>query len=102
MDSARNASDPDVSLFLKQIPFRETHHISGSCIRLSEQLGVPLSALSLEQFQSVCPTFAEDVKDVFNFETSVERRDAAGGTSRRAVKEQIENLKKLLVETAQA
>lgn len=79
-----------------QIPFRETHHISGSCIRLSEQHKVPLSDLTLEQFQSVCPTFDADVKDVFNFETSVERRDAAGGTSRRAVMKQIETLKALL------
>jgi argininosuccinate lyase len=37
---------------------------------------------------------------VFNFETSVERRDAKGGTSRRAVKEQIENLKSKLVEVS--
>jgi argininosuccinate lyase len=85
-----------------QIPFRETHHISGSCIRLSEEHGVPLSQLSLEQFQSVCPTFEADVVDVFNFETSVERRDAVGGTSRRAVVEQIESLKKVLVETSSA
>lgn len=81
-----------------QIPFRETHHISGSCIRLSEQLSVPLSALTLAQFQSVCPTFAEDVKDVFNFETSVERRDAAGGTSRRAVLKQVEELRERLLQ----
>ena len=63
---------------------------------------MPLSDLTLEQFQSVCPTFEADVKDVFNFETSVERRDAAGGTSRRAVKAQIESLKQLLVDTVQA
>lgn len=61
---------------------------------------MPLSGLSLEQFQSVCPTFEADVTDVFNFETSVERRDAAGGTSRRAVREQIESLKKLLLADA--
>ncbi|KAM0788511.1 hypothetical protein ACM66B_001641 [Microbotryomycetes sp. NB124-2] len=92
------ATDLAEYLVRKGIPFRETHHISGSCIRLSEQLGVGLSELSLEQFKSICPTFEEDVKDVFNFETSVERRDAKGGTSRRAVLEQIENLKKLLLE----
>lgn len=57
---------------------------------------MPLSDLTLEQFKSVCPSFEADVKDVFNFETSVERRDAAGGTSRRAVLKQIETLKLLL------
>ncbi|KAK4058502.1 argininosuccinate lyase [Microbotryomycetes sp. JL221] len=108
-DKMKNSLTPDMLatdlaeyLVRKGIPFRETHHISGSCIRLSEQLGVGLSELTLEQFQSICPTFSDDVKDVFNFETSVERRDAAGGTSRRAVLEQIDNLKKLLVETSQS
>ena len=81
----------------RQLPFRETHHISGSCIRLSEQHGVALSQLSLAQFRSVCPAFEADVVDVFDFETSVERRDAKGGTSRRAVLEQIEGLKTALM-----
>lgn len=90
------ATDLAEYLVRKGIPFRETHHISGSCIRLSEDNKVPLSDLTLAQFQSVCPTFSEDVKDVFNFETSVERRDAAGGTSRRAVMVQIASLKNLL------
>lgn len=81
----------------RQIPFRETHHISGSCIRLSEESGVPLSQLTLDQFKSVSPHFGDDVHSVFDFETSVERRDAKGGTSRRAVLEQVESLKNKLV-----
>ena len=93
---ARINSRAILTLRALQIPFRETHHISGSCIRLSEQHGIPLSDLTLEQFKSVCPTFEADVKDVFNFETSVERRDAAGGTSRRSVLQQIDSLRALL------
>jgi argininosuccinate lyase len=46
--------------------------------------------------QSLSPKFDEDVKDVFSFETSVERRDVVGGTSRRAVLEQVETVKKLI------
>ncbi|BGP23147.1 argininosuccinate lyase [Rhodotorula toruloides] len=94
------ATDLAEYLVRRGIPFRETHHISGSCIRLSEQRGVPLSSLSLEDFKSVSPHFGDDVHEVFNFETSVERRDARGGTSRRAVLEQVEALKSKLVESA--
>ncbi|CDR38657.1 RHTO0S03e11848g1_1 [Rhodotorula toruloides] len=94
------ATDLAEYLVRRGIPFRETHHISGSCIRLSEQRGVPLSALSLEDFKSVSPHFGDDVHEVFNFETSVERRDAKGGTSRRAVLEQVEALKSKLVASA--
>lgn len=61
---------------------------------------MPLSALSLDDFKSVSPHFGDDVHEVFDFETSVERRDAKGGTSRRAVLEQVEALKKKLVESA--
>ncbi|KWU43574.1 argininosuccinate lyase [Rhodotorula sp. JG-1b] len=96
------ATDLAEYLVRRGIPFRETHHISGSCIRLSEERGVPLSDLSLDDFKSVSPHFGDDVHDVFNFETSVERRDAKGGTSRRAVLEQIETLKKKLVDSAKA
>lgn len=79
-----------------QIPFRETHHISGSAVRLAEQNKISLSQLTLEQLQGLSSKFEADVKEVFSFETSVERRDVVGGTSKRAVLEQIETVKKVL------
>lgn len=79
-----------------QIPFRETHHISGSAVRLAEESKISLSQLTLEQLQSLSPKFEKDVEEVFSFETSVERRDVVGGTSRRAVLEQIETVKAIL------
>lgn len=82
--------------YVSQTPFRETHHISGSAVRLAEQNKVTLSKLTLEQLQTLSPKFDADVKDVFSFETSVERRDVVGGTSRRAVLEQVETVKKLI------
>lgn len=81
---------------MQQTPFRETHHISGSAVRLAEESKVSLSQLTLEQLQGLSPKFTEDVKDVFSFETSVERRDVVGGTSRRAVKEQIDSVRKVI------
>ena len=91
------ATDLAEYLVRKGVPFRETHHISGACIRLSEEQKVPLSDLSLEQLKGVCPTFGDDVvESVFNYAQSAERRDARGGTSTRGVREQIENLKQAL------
>lgn len=55
-----------------------------------------LSKLSLKELQGLSSKFEEDVRDVFSFETSVERRDVVGGTSRRAVLEQIESVKRVL------
>jgi argininosuccinate lyase len=39
------------------------------------------------------PAFGDDVADVWNFERSVDQRDAAGGSSRRAVLAQIDELR---------
>lgn len=81
---------------LYQMPFRETHHISGRAVALAESLGVQLSDLTLEQYKKLSPLFEEDVVAVFDFEKSVECRNAIGGTSRQTVDRQIEVLRKIL------
>ncbi|KAL9933105.1 hypothetical protein V8E36_007823 [Tilletia maclaganii] len=86
------ATDLADYLVRKGIPFRETHHISGSAVRLSEERNVPLSALTLEDLRGLNPAFEADVEKVWDLEESVERRNAIGGTSRRAVLEQCDRL----------
>ncbi|KAL7008049.1 argininosuccinate lyase [Cystobasidiomycetes sp. EMM_F5] len=90
------ATDLAEYLVRKGIPFRETHHISGSAVRLAEQNKISLSDLTLEQLQGLSPKFEKDVVDVFSFVTSVERRDVVGGTSKRAVLEQIATIRQIL------
>jgi argininosuccinate lyase len=48
-----------------------------------------MSDLSYEQLRSIDPRFEEDVLDVFDFEASVERRNAVGGPAKARVQEQI-------------
>jgi argininosuccinate lyase len=78
------------------VPFREGHHISGRVVALAETTNVPMDALSLEQLKSVDPRFDADVQACLDFERAVELKDAIGGTSKRAVAEQISVLKGLL------
>lgn len=84
------ATDLAEYLVRKGIPFRETHHVSGSAVRLAEQKKITLAEITLQEYQGLSEHFAEDVFEVFNFETSVERKDVKGGTSKRAVLEQID------------
>ncbi|KAJ9132274.1 Argininosuccinate lyase [Pleurostoma richardsiae] len=79
-------------LVRKGVPFRETHHISGRCVALSEQTGTPMNELSYEQLKGVDARFGEDIAEVFNYEKSVEMRSAKGGTSKAKVLEQIKVL----------
>ncbi|RKK64950.1 hypothetical protein BFJ69_g16563 [Fusarium oxysporum] len=46
--------------------------------------------------QAIDSRFPDNIKDVFNYEASVESRNAQGGTSRAGVLEQIEVLKGML------
>ncbi|KAF8470193.1 L-Aspartase-like protein [Kalaharituber pfeilii] len=88
------ATDLADYLVRKGVPFRQTHHISGSAVRLAEQKGCQISELSVQELKGLCDKFEDDVVGVFDFETSVERRAAKGGTARSCVVEQIEEVKR--------
>jgi argininosuccinate lyase len=90
------ATDLADYLVRKGVPFRETHHVAGAAVRTAELQGIPLTELELEDLQKLHHAFAEDVIQVWDFEQSVERREAAGGTSRRAVLAQIEQVQQWL------
>ena len=83
-------------LVRKGVPFRETHHISGRVVALSENSSTPMNKLSIEQIRGVDSRFGEDVLSVFDPEQAVERKSASGGTSKSAVREQIKILRNLL------
>lgn len=81
-----------------QIPFRETHHISGRAVALAEARRCQLNELTLQDFQSLNDRFGDDVLSVFDFEASVERRESIGGTSKKMVERQISVLRAALAQ----
>ena len=83
-------------LVRKGVPFRECHHISGRVVALAEKTNVPMDQLSVQQFKDVDARFDDDVLSCLDYERAVELKDALGGTSRSAVMQQIEVLKKVL------
>ncbi|RLV92943.1 Argininosuccinate lyase [Spathaspora sp. JA1] len=91
------ATDLADYLVRKGVPFRETHHISGECVRVAEEENLSgIDKLSLDQFKQIDSRFGDDVVEVFDFEVSVERRTAIGGTAKSAVLQQLESLKKVV------
>lgn len=52
-----------------------------------------MDKLTVEQLQNVDLRIGDDVLKVFDYERSVEMKSAAGGTSRSAVRQQIEALR---------
>ena len=86
------ATDLADYLVRKGVPFRETHHISGACVRLAEEQKVALDTLTLEQLQAIDSRFEEDVMQVWDYNMSVERKSSIGGTGKAPVLQQIEKL----------
>jgi argininosuccinate lyase len=86
------ATDLADYLVRKGVPFRETHHISGACVRLAEDTGTSIDALTMEQLKEIDPRFEDDVQGVWDYEVSVERKSSIGGTSRASVQEQIDKI----------
>ena len=83
------ATDLADYLVRKGMPFRQAHHIVGRAVRLAADQGVELGGLTLEHYVGLSDLFAEDVFEVFDFDKSVARRRATGGTAPDAVAEQM-------------
>ena len=92
IDTQLFATDLADYLVKKGVPFRETHGVVGRLVRLAEEEGLPLSELSIDALQNEHEAFEEDVVGVFDWERSAEVRDTIGGTSLRAVQEQLEEV----------
>ncbi len=89
MDTQLLATDLADYLVRRGVPFRTSHEVIGRLVRMSEDRSVALSELSLEDFQAADATFGQDVFEVFDWSASADARDAAGGTSLRAVQAQL-------------
>jgi len=71
------------------VPFREAHASVGKAMRLAGEKAMPPDRLTLEDWQSVDPRFDADILHVFDLATALERRNTKGGTSHRALEEQL-------------
>jgi argininosuccinate lyase len=89
LDPAMLATDLADYLVAKGLPFREAHHAAGRAVRLAAEQGIAFSDLSISSLRTISDLFTDDVASVFDFDSSVARRRAAGGTAPDAVREQI-------------
>ena len=73
------------------MPFREAHHATGRLVRMAEERGAALDALTLADMRTVEPAIDERIYDVLGIDQSVASRTSLGGTApacvRRAVAE---------------
>jgi argininosuccinate lyase len=89
MDAQLLATDLADYLVRRGVPFRTSHEVIGKLVREAETRGVALSALDLATLRGGHASFADDVREVFDWKASTDARDVAGGTSGRAVRQQL-------------
>ncbi len=95
LDPALLATDLADYLVQRGVPFRQAHGIVGQVVRRAQVVGAPLDELPLGELQAISPAFGEDVRRIFDFRASVNRRVVVGGTAEEAVRAQIARAKAL-------
>ena len=69
----------------KDIPFREAHHIVGEVVLAAIDKGLPLEDLTIKQLQVFSDKIEHDVYQHLSIESTLDKREALGGTSRTQV-----------------
>lgn len=90
LDTQLLATDLADYLVRRGVPFRTSHEVIATLVRISEERRTPLADLPDEVFREAHEVFAEDVREVFDWQRSVDARAVPGGTARSAVAEQLE------------
>ena len=71
------------------VPFREAHHLTGAAVKLAEQRGLALDALSLVDLQAIDARIDQTVFAALSVDASVASRDSYGGTAPQQVKARV-------------
>lgn len=72
------------------LPFREAHHVVGRVVRLGEELGKPITGLTIEELQAVSPYIGVDAAAVLTVSAALAARSVPGGTAPAALAAQLE------------
>lgn len=93
------ATDLADYLVEKGTPFREAHRAVSEAVWQAEIRGENLEVLPLSSYREISMAFEEDLYQVFNVARSLARCDNVGGTGPRALRQQLQELKRFLDET---
>lgn len=93
-----NATDLADYLVKKGLPFRKAHEVSGKAVHYCIEHEKWLLDLTMEEFQSFSPLFAEDIIEAIRPETCVKNRNSFGGTSYEQVALQLKSAREWMLE----
>jgi len=92
LDASLRATDLADRLVEAGVPFRESHGLVGRLVREAERAGVPLDRVPPAVAASIHPALTAALAQLGTWEDSIEGRRTPGGSSRRSVEDQLEEL----------
>lgn len=95
-DDGLLATDLADELVRRGLPFREAHHAVGRLLRSAEAAGCTVAALPPAEWEQAHPLFVLPAVPVVSGLASVEARQAAGGSARAAVQDQLARARRAL------
>ena len=84
-----NATDAADYLVNKGVPFRDAHGIIGRLVLYAIEQNKDLDDLSIDEFKNICDVFDEDIYEIINVETCVNKRNTIGAPGIEAMKQVI-------------
>ncbi len=97
LDASLRATDLADFLVEAGVPFRDSHGLVGKLVRAAEQAGVALDRVPLAVAAAIHPALGAALSQLGTWETSIEGRATPGGSSRKSVADQIDELRKAFV-----
>ena len=88
-----NATELADYLAKKGIPFRKAHEIVGKLILECSKTGLYLQDIPITRYQEVSPLIKEDIYQVLQSETAVQKRNSLGGTGFDQIRLELERAK---------
>jgi argininosuccinate lyase len=83
-------------LVTKGVPFREAHDVAGHLVRIANERGTELAALSLDILRAAHPAFEADIAGWLDPARAVDRRAIVGGPARAQVMSEIDRAEREL------
>ncbi|HEV7868173.1 MAG TPA: argininosuccinate lyase [Chthoniobacteraceae bacterium] len=83
------ATDLADYLVNRGVPFRQAHEVIGRAVALAAERSCPLPQLTLADFQTLSPAFADDLYECFDLRTAMAARRAIGAPSPENVAAQL-------------
>ena len=91
-----NATDCADYLVKKGLPFRDAYTVVGKLVNYCITNSKTLETLTMDEYKTLSPVFAEDIYKAIDLEECVDLRSVPGGPSKKSVAEQIAAVKAFL------